>query len=63
MNGDRTEAALARIDAALTRIESAAQTPRAVEPVGDLAARHARLKSAVAESLRQIDTLIEGAQG
>jgi hypothetical protein len=66
MSGDPSSKALARIEAALARIEAAAARPRA--PSGDqnlasLQARHDRLRSAVQDSLTQLDQLIEGAQG
>lgn len=66
MNGDRTSRALARIDAALARIE-AAPRPTGPAPGGEdmarLQARHDRLRAAVQDSLDQLDQLIEGAQG
>ena len=62
MAGDRSERALQRIDAALARIERAAQRrpPPSSAPAGDpeLAHRHARLRDAVGQSLRQLDALI-----
>ena len=62
MDGDRSERALQRIEAALARIERAAQHRPAVAsaPAGDpeLARRHARLRDAVGQSLRQLDALI-----
>ncbi len=66
MEDDRSNRARARIEAALRRIESAAQAsgirPDAAE-LEQLQARHDRLRAAVQESLQQIDELIEGAQG
>jgi hypothetical protein len=61
MEGHSPEAALARIYAALDRIEGAAASAR---PAGDaeLAARHDHLRNAVAESLTAMDALIAGAQ-
>jgi 2-methylisocitrate lyase-like PEP mutase family enzyme len=56
MNGDQAEAALARIEAALARIEAAAA--RRKQAQADLAARHDALKSAVAETLGDLDELI-----
>ncbi len=52
---DRT---LDRIDAALARLERAAELP----PAGDaeLAARHDRLKASVSKALGQLDDLIAG---
>jgi hypothetical protein len=62
MDGSSTESALARIDAALARIEAAASRPRdaGASSDGELAAKHDRLRAAVAQSLRQIDGLIAG---
>lgn len=58
MTGGHVEDRLARIDAALTRIERAAQSSlgkrRAVE------ARHARLRTAIGGALEQLDSLIDG---
>ncbi len=65
MEGHSPEAALERIDAALARIEAAAARARPINehPADEqLAARHAQLRAAVAESLRALDGLIE-AQG
>ena len=60
MEGLSSDAAFARINAALDRIEAAASAAR---PVGDeaLAARHEHLRAAVADSLRAMDQLINGA--
>lgn len=58
MEGQSPEFALARIDAALARIEAAAIRPHAAD--GDLAARHAKLRTAVTESLLALDGLIAG---
>ncbi len=66
MDGDRSKQAMARIDAALARIEGAAKAARSSGNTADLAAlqaKHARLRGAVQESLGQLDQLIEGAQG
>ncbi|HVR91713.1 MAG TPA: hypothetical protein VHG29_11570 [Novosphingobium sp.] len=61
MDGDRTTRAWARIDAALARIESAARRPASqTDADSNVAARHAKLKQAVAHSLRQLDELIAG---
>ena len=54
MSADRVEQALARIEAAAARIEVG--TARA----GKLGARHAELRQAVSQSLREIDSLIAG---
>jgi hypothetical protein len=63
MEGDRTQRAVARIEAALARIEAAARHPRSPStdaPTADaaLAARHALLRDAVGRSLAQLDQLI-----
>jgi hypothetical protein len=66
MSGDRSSRALARIGAALSRIEAAARRPRASgdgQELADLQARHDQLRAAVVDSLEQIDQLIESAQG
>lgn len=66
MDADRSKAAMARIEAALARIEGAARAPRAASTGSELAElqdRHERLRSAVQDSLEQLDQLIEGAQG
>jgi hypothetical protein len=61
MNGDRSEIALARIEAALARLDSAARRP---QPSGDgndtaqLHRKHEQLRAAVTQSLRQLDALI-----
>ena len=58
MEGASIEKALERIEAALTRVEHAASR----EPMADheLAARHERLRTAVTQSLQQLDTLLAG---
>ena len=60
MDGSTPESALARIDAALARLEAVAARPRASGGAadGDLARRHEYLRTAVAQSLRQLDGLI-----
>jgi hypothetical protein len=71
MHGDRSKAAIARIEAALARIEAAAARPPAPSgpaPSGDadldkLRDKHDRLRAAVQDSLEQLELLIEGAQG
>jgi hypothetical protein len=61
MEGASIEKALGRIEAAVARIENAAvRTPDADLASGDLAARHERLREAVAGSLRQLDRLLAG---
>jgi len=49
--------ALRRIEAALTRLEAAAQLPAGRE-LAQIEASNARLREAIALSLRQIDALI-----
>jgi hypothetical protein len=56
MEGASIEKALGRIEAALTRIENAAS--RMGRPDTELAARHERLRSAVTQSLQQLDSLL-----
>lgn len=67
MSGDRSSRALARIEAALERIEAAtrrgAQAGASSEELADLRMRHDKLRAAVADSLAELDQLIEGAQG
>ncbi|MEQ1498012.1 MAG: hypothetical protein ABL914_05075 [Novosphingobium sp.] len=66
MNGDPSSTAIARIEAALTRIEAAAARPRSASGADDLTnlqSKHDRLRTAVQDSLEQLDQLIEGAQG
>ncbi len=67
MSGDRSSRALARIEAALERIEAAtrrgARDSAGSEELADLRTRHDRLRAAVTDSLAELDQLIEGAQG
>lgn len=70
MEDNRSSRALARIEQALERIEAAARQPNPIAaPVsGDvelerLRKKHDRLRSAVQDSLGQLDLLIEGTQG
>lgn len=67
MSGDRTSQALARIDAALARLETAAQGIGAQrQAAGELArlqAKHVKLRDAVSDGLAQLDLLIEGSAG
>lgn len=58
MTGERTETALARITAALSRIEQAGQAAEASARAQ--AERHDRLRAAVAETLHDLDILIGG---
>jgi len=65
MDGDRSKHALARIEAALARIEVAARKPRSPADDGELAHlrdRHARLRLAVSDSLGQLDAMIDGSR-
>lgn len=68
MDGDRAEAAWARIEAALERIERAAARPRQGDLLlggeprddGGLSARHEALRKEVTQVLQQLDGLIAG---
>lgn len=66
MSGERSSRALARIEAALERIQSAtrnrAAVPASSDELADLHLRHERLRAAVTDSLSELDQLIEGAQ-
>ena len=60
MEGDRIEAAVRRIEAALARIGDAADTMRPAPPsVSHLVNKHEALRESVSESLRELDALIE----
>ena len=59
MTGQRVSQALARIEAALARIEAAAAKGGGGDSA--LVSRHNALREAVAHSLRDLDTLIDGA--
>jgi hypothetical protein len=61
MSGGPIETALVRIEAALDRIEGAAVALPADD--GALRERHERLRQAVGQSLRQLDTLLAGQKG
>jgi len=69
MEADRSSIAIARIEAALARIEAApVSSPDAGPAASDtelnaLRARHARLRAAVQGSLHELDQLIDGAAG
>ena len=66
MEAERSKHAIARIEAALARIEAAPVTSAASDGGAELAAlsaKHAQLRDAVQASLEQLDQLIEGAQG
>ena len=63
MTGDRTEAAVQRIEAALARIARAADTARAAPPpavpsVTALVERHETLRETVANALTDLDKLL-----
>lgn len=68
MEHDRSNRALARIEAALGRIESAPRAAASGIAAADLAkddlerlqTRHDQLRAAVQDSLEQLDQLIEG---
>lgn len=66
MNGERSSRALARIEAALERIQAAtrrgASNSAGSEELTDLLTRHEKLRAAVTDSLAELDQLIEGAQ-
>jgi hypothetical protein len=63
MTGDRTEAAVQRIEAALARIAQAADSARAAPPamprsVSALVERHESLRETVAQALGELDVLL-----
>jgi hypothetical protein len=63
MTGDRTEAAVQRIEAALARIARAADSARYTPPpappsVTALVERHESLRETVAQALGQLDALL-----
>lgn len=63
MTGDRTEAAVQRIEAALARIAQSAERPRnqgtpAPPSVSALVERHESLRETVALALGELDALI-----
>jgi hypothetical protein len=63
MTGDRTEAAVQRIEAALARIAQAADRPRGAAPsappsVSALVERHESLRETVAQALGDLDALL-----
>lgn len=72
MNGDRSEQALARIEAALARMEAGLARHGAGAPHGrgaddgaevvQLRQKHEQLRTAVTQSLHQLDALIGGEQ-
>lgn len=59
MDGDRIEKAVQRIEAALTRIGSAADAIRPAPPsVSALVVKHEELRDSVSNSLKELDDLI-----
>ena len=62
MEGSSPETALARIDAAIARLEAVASRAAAAPGAsdGDLAVRHQALRTAVSQALGQLDGLIAG---
>lgn len=60
MTGGSVENALDRIEAAIVRIERAAARPAPADEA--LRARHERLRTAVTQSLRQLDDLLANQQ-
>jgi len=66
MSGDRSNRALARIEAALERIEAATRNrpygAAGSDELADLQSRHEHLRSVVTGSLAELDQLIAGAQ-
>lgn len=58
MTGERTQQALARIEAALGRIESA--VPRTAASLATQQQRTERLRQAIGETIRDLDLLISG---
>lgn len=61
MSGGSIETALVRIEAALDRMERAAAALPADD--GALRERHKRLRQAVGQSLRRLDSLLAGQKG
>jgi hypothetical protein len=62
MSQPQTPDAIARIEAALARLEGLAGRPVAASGDTELAARHDALRTAVAHSLARLDALIESAE-
>ena len=61
MTGERTQTALARIETALARIERAGEG--AQRSAAEAAQRHATLRAAVTDTLRELDSLIGSGGG
>lgn len=61
MAGVQTHPALARIDAAIARIEAAALRPPEAPGNDAVIARHEALRAEVAEALGELDAVIEAA--
>ena len=62
MEGSSPESALARIEAAIARLEAVASgaPPASSHGESELAARHKALRTAVSQALGQLDGLITG---
>jgi uncharacterized small protein (DUF1192 family) len=61
MDGDRTHRAVARIEAALARVEAAVRhSAQSTDSTDDLARRHAGLREEVARTVAELDSLIGG---
>ena len=58
MNGGSIEQELARIDAAIARVETLARPQSASAMHGDMPARHEAMKLAVSRTIAEIDSLI-----
>ena len=64
MDGDRRHRAVARIEAALARVEAAARhSSRPIEGSDELARRHTSLREVVAQTVAELDQLISGHRG
>ncbi|WP_156843072.1 hypothetical protein [Novosphingobium aquimarinum] len=63
MNGGSIEQELARIDAAIARVESAARSPSERPQSDDIHERHETLKAAVSRTIAEIDAMIAAQSG
>jgi L-cysteine desulfidase len=61
MERERTERAVARIEAALARLEAASRATSALA-LAEANGRHERLRAAVTDALGQLDAMIGGAR-
>lgn len=61
MIGERTQTALARIDAAVARINAA--SAKSGDRTGEIARKHDHLRAAVAQTLHDLDLLIAETEG